>query len=831
MSQYDDYISKLNTSSFSDYAPFTGVVEDNMDPMALGRVKARCFGFHPEDRTLVPTEHLPWSIVAQPTTSASISGVGWSPNGLELGTWVIGYFADGKNAQYPIITHTLPGIHRPNPPGVPGGDPSGYLNSDPRGAGTTDGSINEDTMRPYHNEVVEIPEVDDFGRPINRNANPKLAPAPNGTAFGDGATIGGGNANMMLTHQHKDQWESLGLKTYSWKTVPEGYGCRDGSLKFHYGTALAMEQLTKDFGKGKMELNSAWRSPAYNASVDGARNSLHMQGKALDVSFRTIGNSRAEQIKFAKLAVKNGFVGFGLYQTFMHIDTGSGRTWNGASASWFVEALKEAGWYPGKPGLEGVALNPGAQTEEQVADQPLGGTNVTGSTTEEYIRQDLASKGYTNEQIAAVLAHAKGESNLNPGALNPNDVGKPAYGLFQWRGDRLESLKEYSAANGMDYTTTQAQMAYFHHEMATNEKNAGGNLRNSKNLIEANKAMAGYERYRGWNTPGGAETQERLGYAGDFFSGSAGTLSAADPTKGFVDPTNSLPFPEYRGTPSTHVNARGLNSGIEQIAMNEKDVGRLTGFPAAGDVGTFGEPELLAAPQYPYNKTFGTKSGHLMEWDDSPGAERINIEHKTGSGIEIFADGQVSQRTVGNDFKMISGDSYQGVLGKYFLTSVNDMHVRSTGDMHQQADGSLFITMGNDGTWVISGDATISVGEDIKIKAGARIVIEGNGIDFLSHAGMNFESAEDMTFKSGGKMSSESGGDMGLKAPTVYIDDVVRMAEGGAPAVEGADSADVGAAPGRTEVAKDNGKTTTNSNRATTLEEATEYYSTQGTIA
>jgi hypothetical protein len=45
-----------------------------------------------------------------PITSATISGVGQTPLGPVEGTWVVGFFSDGGEAQTPIIMGTLPGV-------------------------------------------------------------------------------------------------------------------------------------------------------------------------------------------------------------------------------------------------------------------------------------------------------------------------------------------------------------------------------------------------------------------------------------------------------------------------------------------------------------------------------------------------------------------------------------------------------------------------------------------------------------------------------------------------------------------------------------------------
>ena len=89
---------------------FVGVVEDRADPKTLGRLRVRCLGYHTEDLIKLPTSDLPWSHVMNPITSATVSGLGQSPLGAVEGSWVVGFFQDGSDAQQPIIIGTLPGV-------------------------------------------------------------------------------------------------------------------------------------------------------------------------------------------------------------------------------------------------------------------------------------------------------------------------------------------------------------------------------------------------------------------------------------------------------------------------------------------------------------------------------------------------------------------------------------------------------------------------------------------------------------------------------------------------------------------------------------------------
>ncbi|PNX49192.1 MAG: hypothetical protein BV459_00535 [Thermoplasmata archaeon M11B2D] len=105
---------------------FEGVVEDIHDPLELGRVRVRIIGLHTANKTLIPTDTLPWAIIAQDPTSAATSGIGKSPTGILQGSTVIGYFRDGQSCQQPVITGTIAGIPEEKTPQNTGfSDPDG----------------------------------------------------------------------------------------------------------------------------------------------------------------------------------------------------------------------------------------------------------------------------------------------------------------------------------------------------------------------------------------------------------------------------------------------------------------------------------------------------------------------------------------------------------------------------------------------------------------------------------------------------------------------------------------------------------------------------------
>jgi len=96
------------SSQFSSMVWFVGVVEDVNDPLAINRVRVRCIGYHPKDKTLLPTARLPWAPFISSTAQMSAPMV-------NQGDWVIGFFIDGALAQQPIVIGSYVSIPESQP--------------------------------------------------------------------------------------------------------------------------------------------------------------------------------------------------------------------------------------------------------------------------------------------------------------------------------------------------------------------------------------------------------------------------------------------------------------------------------------------------------------------------------------------------------------------------------------------------------------------------------------------------------------------------------------------------------------------------------------------
>ena len=86
-----------------------GVVENRNDPLNLGRCQVRIFGWHTENKMLIPSADLPWAMPMLPVNSTQIITI-------KEGDMVMGFFSDGSSAQQPVIMGMVPGIPTETPP-------------------------------------------------------------------------------------------------------------------------------------------------------------------------------------------------------------------------------------------------------------------------------------------------------------------------------------------------------------------------------------------------------------------------------------------------------------------------------------------------------------------------------------------------------------------------------------------------------------------------------------------------------------------------------------------------------------------------------------------
>ena len=141
----------------------------------------------------------------------------------------------------------------------------------------------------------------------------------------------------------------------------------------------------------------------------------------------------------------------------------------------------------------------------------------------------------------------------------------------------------------------------------------------------------------------------------------------------------------------------GMNPNVAQNSDGSYDYKQITNDMAmsCGNGNIIGEngsqfPISRGSSQYPYNKTMTTNSGHVIEIDDTPNNERINIYHKSGSYISFQPNGDVFHKSVSNAHTLILEDDNRIVSGVQNVTILGNANLNIGGVWNVKADEANF---------------------------------------------------------------------------------------------------------------------------------------------
>ena len=241
--------------------------------------------------------------------------------------------------------------------------------------------------------------------------------------------------------------------------------------------------------------------------------------------------------------------------------------------------------------------------------------------------------------------------------------------------------------------------------------------------------------------------------------GTISTGSNVDPNRGFQDPNGR--YPRYKNEQDTNRLASGNNLG--RTIVLEKEAALKTAVPIANG-GTWDQSPVPYNAVYPYNKVTQTESGHVTEFDDTPGSERIHFYHKSGTFTETDANGTQVNRIVGDGFEIIERNGFVYVQGALNVTVDGAMNLRTDNIFNLEVSGAANINIYNDANVNVSGNANMAVGGVYNLKA-HQINMESDGqFNIKAGSGLNIESDSDLNIYSGGTIYNEADSDINLKS-------------------------------------------------------------------
>jgi hypothetical protein len=104
------------------------------------------------------------------------------------------------------------------------------------------------------------------------------------------------------------------------------------------------------------------------------------------------------------------------------------------------------------------------------------------------------------------------------------------------------------------------------------------------------------------------------------------------------------------------------------------------------------EPAREFKGTYPNNKTISTPGGHLIEIDDTAGEERLSIQHKSGSYVEINSEGRIVLKSVNDQYEIVDGNKTDFASKDISTEAKGKISIKAKGKVTIAADGNCSIT-------------------------------------------------------------------------------------------------------------------------------------------
>ena len=150
------------------------------------------------------------------------------------------------------------------------------------------------------------------------------------------------------------------------------------------------------------------------------------------------------------------------------------------------------------------------------------------------------------------------------------------------------------------------------------------------------------------------------------------------------------------------VNSVDATTGVE-VAVN----------PQAGEPVATYQPVSAFQPVYPHNNVTEYESGHVKEYDDTPGHERILERHMSGTHYELSPNGSKTE--------VITRDNYRLVVGHDTLEVYGNVKVIISGHADVAVAGNLTASVAGNIAAESKGNITLKA-----IETDKKIILDGN---------------------------------------------------------------------------------------------------------
>lgn len=741
---------------------YTGVVESRSDPLELGRCQVRIVGLHTHDKTQLPTQQLPWATPVQQIGSAAMNGIGYTPVGPVEGTTVIIMFVDDA-MQQPVMLGTVGGI--PQAPQAIDDDDSSIAIDLYNDVNKTNALLKTLVLRTIDGPVTgkQLTFIDKQTGKTNLTAgltaNMKvlgfglstdcyIVSVDSSTQITISEQVTGYGENIITFKPAAKNLAAVNASKAS-NVVTDGNGnpITDGNGNPVTTTPPEQSPTTPATPANTASNTSIPTSPPPKSSSNASKSSDGI--KALISACDKVGLTTKEQ-KCALLGIAGGesqwipqsenfnYSRSRIKQIFSFLsdaeaDQYSEATKKGISRKEFFSVI----YGPTKRGKGFL----GNQTDEDGGKYyGRGFIQLTGKGN--YARyQKLAKDSGLNLDI--VNNPDSLDSDINVSALVaalyikdrvPKGVKPNAHP------DYFYAAKKAVGVNSPDIAARKLQ--YYEYFYGTD---AGGSVEKDANPTPVEAPPDGSDP-----TPGPSKE----------------SIANGTDNTGFRDPNNKYPLKNYIGEPDTNRLARGI---IDGTIVEEKDASIMKGVPKANDMGEWDQNPPSFAAQYPYNKVYESESGHIQEFDDTPGYERIHTYHRAGTYQEIDPNGTQTNYIVGDKFMLTERNGFIWIGGEYNLTVDGNANIFCRTDANIEVSQNANVVVGNNVELGVANDVNMAVGGDFRLKVVGDFKVDAGNITAKSQGDYDVQAVGDLGIK-GAKVNVESEGDFNIKGSDINVE-------------------------------------------------------------
>jgi len=716
-----------------------GVVEDRFDPEKLGRVRVRWLGYHSADKAKILTKDLPWAQVMQSVGGNAMAGIGEAPVNLVEGTWVVGFFQDGDWMDDAVVIGTLPGNNTTTALAGEGSKKWAQYRGDYQ---------EFDQDQSYGETGSEIIEGSDiaysdyhFGFFDPTHDQSKIPHPPSELSFGS-LTASGLSPYIEFDYTN----EKLFPRVLNW--APESIQDLTSDPK-----ELATTEAGNVAALSEIINPSEWSNTPPLKETGPASTSRITHSDILHAMFKTtrrvVSDARLPT-SWTKMGTmkwpdtmtysKDGddqepFFRIGALSTEQNPESLDSKLFQGFSRLKGVDRenyiittgyLEDGFWR----NSDGKPTYPWAR-DRAVDSNPTTGTGQFGQSTEWYRvthpRVRYVKKGdLTPTQSAQAQAlYDAGHYGTGIYEMDDPEVGRKD---IQWDdvGDNDLVIVQTPDMNplamgGIPITNISSNIVTTKAGFFTTSKTSTG--ANAKPQI-ASGDIVQIAGVRGMQEING-RVFEVLAVSGtDDLTIQLGTADGTAWTGPGSTALVTTTFSAYINGGVVVVNPHPVlqwKSDIRERQINIGSPDPETGLTAKH----WNQPTSDFNAQYPFNQVYESESGHIKEFDDTPGGERIHEYHRAGTFYEIDHAGNKTDYVKGDRYDISMHDNYVYVKGRVIETYDDEVLIRCNDRLDLSAKWKMQIWSGGDLDIHSKRNINIKSDGDINMQADGHINLQG----------------------------------------------------------------------------------------------------------